>query len=246
MTLRDLCGRLARLGRARPFDYRRAYARADLARDYWTVVGPATREEYDRLGGVKLKLLIDLGLAPAARVLDVGCGTGLLAAALEGHLSDRGLYVGTDLAPEAVAFCRRRFRRPNFSFVQNEMTALPLPARGFDAIAFYSVFTHTYPEETALLLAEAGRVLAPRGFAFADAFTSPDVRRSEGDRGAVVVGAAHLARLIAEAGLRAEPVMTLEGPRGSGRAFLKLTPAAASAPAGAGPGRPRQPAASAP
>ncbi len=226
MTLRDLCRRLVRFGWPRPFDYRRAYARADLARDYWTVVGPTTREEYDRLGGVKLRHLIDLGLTPDSRVLDVGCGTGLLTAALEGYLSDRGLYVGTDLAPEAVAFCRQRFRRPNFSFVRNEMTALPLTEGPFDAIAFYSVFTHTYPEETALLLAEARRVLAAGGFVFADAFVSPDVRRSEGGRGAVVVGAGLLPRLIAGAGLRAETVMTLDGPRGSRRAFLKLTRAA--------------------
>ena len=41
-------------------------------------------------------------------------------------LSPQGLYHGTDLAEEAVAFCRRRYRRPNFSFSQNSMTCVPL------------------------------------------------------------------------------------------------------------------------
>src|SRR5438270_442465 len=81
-----------------------------------------TREEYERLGEVKLQLLRKLGLGPDARVLDVGCGTGLLTAALERFLSARGLYYGTDLAPEAVRFCRERFRRPNFVFVPGVMT----------------------------------------------------------------------------------------------------------------------------
>ena len=31
----------------RDFDYRTAYRRADLGRDHWTIVGPATREEHE-------------------------------------------------------------------------------------------------------------------------------------------------------------------------------------------------------
>jgi SAM-dependent methyltransferase len=187
-------------------DYYRLYAQADLQKNYWLVVGPTTKEEYDRLGGVKLKHLVDLGLTPDARVLDVGCGTGLLTTAMEGYLTERGAYVGTDVGKEAIDFCKKRFRRPNFSFAQNDMTSIPV-AGPFDCVAFYSVFTHTFPDETALLLNEAKRVLAPGGFVFADLFTSPLVERYTGNRGAVEVNLDHFLRLVELVGLNAELVM---------------------------------------
>lgn len=119
-------GRLRRLtGQSTEVDYRRWYSTWDLERDYWTIVGPATKEEYEELGAVKLRLLINLGLTPDVRILDVGCGTGLLTAALHEYLRDGGAYCGTDISPDALAFCRSRFRRPNFSFHQNAMTTLP-------------------------------------------------------------------------------------------------------------------------
>lgn len=202
------------------FDYRRAYAKADLERDYWSVVGPANREEFAQLGGVKLKHLIDLGLTPDSHVLDVGCGTGLLTAVLEDFLSDSARYVGTDLAVPAIEFCRSRFQRPNFRFVVNEMTSLPLRDEQFDAIVFYSVFTHTYLNETALLLNEARRLLATDGFIFADAFTTST--KESGHRGAVIVNERDLNEVIAASGLTAEIVMSLDGPQGSRRHFYCL------------------------
>jgi SAM-dependent methyltransferase len=188
------------------FNYRDIYAQADLTRDHWTASGPPSAAEFERLKPIKLGLLTKLGLTPDGKLLDVGCGTGLLAAAAEGFLTDRGAFFGTDLAPEAVAYCRRTYRRPNFRFAVNGMTSLPVHGETVDAVAFYSVFTHTYPDETALLLAEAARVLAPAGVIFADCFTSPLVLRSVGSRYAVEVNRDHLLRLAELAGLRAELV----------------------------------------
>ena len=204
-------------------DYHKAYATADLSRDYWTVVGPSTKEEYDRLGQAKLKILLDVGLTPDARVLDVGCGTGQLAAPLESCLSDGGRYVGTDIGEEAVAFCRQRFRRPNFRFARNEMTALPLGGESFDFVTFFSVFTHTYPDETALLLAEAARLLAPGGVIVGDVFTSPMVDRCSGNRGAVELNRDHLLRLAALAGLSADVLMSWPWQKYGRREVLKFT-----------------------
>jgi SAM-dependent methyltransferase len=185
-------------------DYYKAYATADLARDYWTVVGPSSKEEYDRLGRAKLETLREVGLTPDSKILDVGCGTGQLAGPLESFLSDRGLYVGTDIGEEAVVFCRERFRRPNFRFLRNEMTSLPLDGERFDFVCFFSVFTHTYPDETVLLLAEASRLLAPGGVVIGDVFTSPLVERCSGNRGAVELNRDHFLRLVRLAGLRAD------------------------------------------
>lgn len=185
-------------------DYHTVYATADLSRDYWTVVGPGTKEEFDRLAQVKLSQLREIGMTPDSRVLDVGCGTGQLAVSLEGFLSDQGCYFGTDIGREAVAFCKQRFRRPNFRFAQNDMTSIPVTGELFDFITFFSVFTHTYPDETVLLLAEAKRLLSPDGIVFGDVFTSPMVERCTGNRGAVELNREHFLRLVALAGLKAE------------------------------------------
>jgi SAM-dependent methyltransferase len=208
---------------AEDFDYRRLYARRDLRRDYWSVVGPATEEEYRRLGLVKRQLLIDLGLRPDSRILDVGCGTGLLTAALADFLDDSGLYHGTDLAAEAVAFCKDRYRRPNFFFAQNALTALPPGDVRFDFIVFYSVFTHTFPAETAALLREARRRLAEGGILFADLFASPLVKSFAGNRGAVEVNRDYFLALVASCGLHAELVMAQPWQRFGERLFFKFT-----------------------
>jgi ubiquinone/menaquinone biosynthesis C-methylase UbiE len=205
------------------FNYHDIYANADLSRDFWSVSGPPSAAEFERLIPIKLKLLTDLGLTPHSRLLDVGCGTGLLTTAAERFLSERGLYWGTDLAPEAIEYCRGKFTGPNFHFAVNGMTSIPINGQQFDAIAYYSVFTHTYPDETTLLLAESKRLLAPNGFIFADLFTSPLVMRASGSRYAVEVNRDHILRLAEAVGLKAELVMDKEWAGQARRQFYRFT-----------------------
>jgi SAM-dependent methyltransferase len=204
-------------------DYYKAYASADLTRDFWTVVGPPSKGEFDRLGQAKLNILKDLGAKPNSRILDVGCGTGQLAVPLEGFLTADGFYLGTDVGPEAIAYCHQHYKRPNFRFAVNEMTRLPVEGAKFDFIVYFSVFTHTYPDETALLLADSARVLAPGGVILADLFTSPMVERYSGNRGAVEVNREHTLRLVELTGMKAEVYQTSPWQKYGKREFFKFT-----------------------
>jgi SAM-dependent methyltransferase len=192
--------------RAKPsedIDYHLFYSQMNLEKNFWHIVGPSTREEFERLANTKHDQLIKLGMTPNSRVLDVGCGTGQLAMTLDPYLSDRGSYVGTDIGPEAITFCKERYKRPNFRFAVNEMTSLPIRDELFEFITFFSVFTHTYPDETVLILAEAKRLLAEKGIILADVFTSSLIERCEGNRGAMELNRDHFLRLVGVAGLTA-------------------------------------------
>ncbi|MFO0851159.1 MAG: class I SAM-dependent methyltransferase [Gemmataceae bacterium] len=198
--------------RERDIDYHAVYRTADLAANHWWVVGAYhSRDEYERSIGERFGMLRTLGLTPDSRVLDIGCGTGQIGEALEGFLSDRGAYYGTDIGREAVTFCQTRFKRPNFVFRVGEMTRVPFAAEAdglFDFAVFFSVFTHTYTDESALLLAEAARLLAPGGSVVADVITSPLVERGVGHRGEMVVNRDHFLRLAGMLGLAGEVIGT--------------------------------------
>lgn len=194
--------------RATDIDYHSVYRTADLDQNHWWVVGAYhSKEQYERSSRERLDMLVRCGLMPDAHVLDVGCGTGQMAGAMENFLSSRGGYAGTDIGAEAVAFCERTFHQKNFAFRQGGMTDVPFEADGtFDMAIFFSVFTHTFPDETALLLAEARRLLKPTGTIIADVITSPLVERGAGHRGEMVLNREYFLKLAGMLGYTAEVI----------------------------------------
>ena len=205
------------------FDYVDIYAKVDLEKDYWTVVGPATREAYEELGRGKAKQLLDFGMKPDAKVLDVGCGTGQLAEPLCTILSPQGAYYGTDLGAEAIAFCKKKFRLPNFHFVTNTMTGLPLKGILFDAIYLGSVFTHMYPKDIHAMLGELRRLMADTGFILVDAFVSPDVKDYVGSISMIHLNEANLHKSFQENGFAFEEAGVVPWNEHCRRVIFKLT-----------------------
>ena len=166
-------------------DYHKIWEAAKLSKNFWSIVGPGSKEEFDLLGKAGLHYLVELGVSRESKILDVGCGTGSLTQAVSEFLGTGGIYYGTDVGKEAIDFCKARFRRPNFKFLQNKMTTIPIDGIQFDFIVFYSVFTHTFPEETKALLKEASRLLAKGGTILADVFLASGI--SEYSKGHALV-----------------------------------------------------------
>jgi len=97
-----------------------------------------------------------LALAPGARVLDIGSGTGDHA----GELAEvAGEVIGLDPNPGMRAEAARR--APRARFVDGNAYDLPFADGSFDAVTCERVFQHLdHPERAA---AEIARVLAPGG-----------------------------------------------------------------------------------
>jgi ubiquinone/menaquinone biosynthesis C-methylase UbiE len=95
------------------------------------------------------------------RLLDVGCGTGLLGARIRAELGDTAL-VGCDFSRGMLREAARR--APALPWVQGDALHLPFRDGSFDAVLSTESF-HWFPDPPAAL-AEFHRVLAPGGRAF--------------------------------------------------------------------------------
>jgi ubiquinone/menaquinone biosynthesis C-methylase UbiE len=105
--------------------------------------------------------LAEIGFVAGARVLDVGCGTGVLTRRLA-RRPDVASVVGVDVAPSlldrARALCSAL---PNVTFEQGDATALPFADASYDVVVLDSTLSHVADAERAI--GEAARVLRPNG-----------------------------------------------------------------------------------
>lgn len=104
-------------------------------------------------------------LAEAARiragrhVLDVACGTGVLARALLERVGPEGSVTGLDINPGMLAVARRK--EPKVDWRQGPAEALPFADRSFDAVV--SQFGLMFFDNRRAAIAEMMRVLKPGG-----------------------------------------------------------------------------------
>ncbi|MBK8741700.1 MAG: class I SAM-dependent methyltransferase [Betaproteobacteria bacterium] len=103
-----------------------------------------------------------VGLPGRERVLDVGCGTGHLAAAVA-IASDAAEIQGIDLAPEYIAYARSRNTDPRITFGVGDACALEFPDGAFDRVLSLLVLHFVPRAEQAI--AEIKRVTRPGGVA---------------------------------------------------------------------------------
>lgn len=136
------------------------------------------------------------------RVLDIGCGTGILGIAAEPFLGENGHYVGIDVLKEDIEFCRNQYPQDKYTFqhldVHNTVYTpeqasqnqpWDQPDNSFDLVTALSVWTHMNEETAFFYFKEVSRVLKPGGKALITFFYLDEhyhnslSRRQEGEKG---------------------------------------------------------------
>lgn len=100
-----------------------------------------------------------------SKVLDIGCGAGLLTNALAsaGHQ-----VTGIDLSPASLEIAKKHDTTRQVDYQIANAYSLPFPDNHFDTVCAMDVLEHV--EDPGLLIAEASRVLKPNGLFFFHTF----------------------------------------------------------------------------
>lgn len=125
-------------------------AAAGLWRDF-------TREDTPKLQ----RLTAVLRLAPGMTLLEPGCGTGRLTAALLKHVSPGGTIIANDISPRMIAIARQRRLGKSVRWHLKPVENVPLPPASIDRVICFQSFPHFHHKAAALRLFRAA--LKPDG-----------------------------------------------------------------------------------
>lgn len=130
----------------------------NAAADHFDAGPLAFRDRYGR------RTVERLHLAPGARVLDVGCGSGASAIPAAQSVGAGGRVIGVDLAEKLLALAQAKaaaLKLNNVVFRQADMEALGAPSDAFDAVI--SVFSIFFAPDMVTQARELWRMVRPGG-----------------------------------------------------------------------------------
>lgn len=108
--------------------------------------------------------------APGSRVIDIGCGSGVIA----NHLASIAASVdAVDANPSAIEYARAHAARPNVRFHLGWAEDLAFADNTFDFAYCTEVIEHLQPPQIARMMAHVRRILSPGGRLFV---TTPNYR----------------------------------------------------------------------
>jgi SAM-dependent methyltransferase len=87
------------------------------------------------------KRLLSLGLKPDSNVLELGSGIGTLTFLLSKYIKE-GKVEAVDLSPRSIEFSRQRIKRPNITFVADDIVTYQPSANIFDFITLFDIIEH--------------------------------------------------------------------------------------------------------
>ncbi len=149
--------------------YYRAVMKSDTARSPEGAVGSHSHKRWLALGRMQFDYLVEHGLKPECRMLEIGCGN-LRAGRLFIDYLHTGNYYGIDISPDilmaahdTVATHGLRDKLPYLTPVRDLRLAF-LPDEHFDVVHAHSVFSHSPLEVIEECFAHIGRVMRPTGW----------------------------------------------------------------------------------
>ncbi len=195
-------------------------ARSQTSRHFFATAAGEWDRLRDDLFGASFSGQALLGLLPADWVVgDLGCGTGLVVAALAPHV---GRVVGVDASDDMLAAAAARVRgMAHVDLRRGSLEALPLEPGTLDAAVMMLVLHHLPAPHAAL--AEACRVLKPGGRLLVVDMASHEHEEYRQQMGHVWLGFSdeQLRRLLDQAGFVACRLTPLEpGPDARGPALV--------------------------
>ncbi|WP_321492083.1 class I SAM-dependent methyltransferase [uncultured Desulfobacter sp.] len=102
-----------------------------------------------------------LGLGPDSRILDAGCGSGVLVPYLLEHLSDKGRLIEMDFSDQMILANRNRHTDERISFICCDAAQMKFETQSLDAVICFAAFPHfSDPEQ---VLNRMSKSLRPQG-----------------------------------------------------------------------------------
>ncbi|MCY1047537.1 methyltransferase domain-containing protein [Corallococcus sp. bb12-1] len=107
------------------------------------------------------RMLVDAGIREGMRVLDVGCGRGLVSLIIARLVGERGQVVGVDIDSRALTMARETVQDSRITFVEGDFRSLASEHGQFDAAVGRRVLM--YQPDAVEALRGLARVLRPGG-----------------------------------------------------------------------------------
>ncbi|OGJ87374.1 MAG: hypothetical protein A2268_14570 [Candidatus Raymondbacteria bacterium RifOxyA12_full_50_37] len=164
-------------------------------------------DSWEDLATLPAKLDAELarfGIQPDDHVLDVGCGTGNLTAAILRQVSAQGKVTAIDMSDRMIAIAQSKIRDPRVTWLCDAVEHLDNDTGPFDRIICYSVWPHlTNPRKAAavfLNLLKPGGALDIWHLISRDAVNKIHSEASEAVRDHILQPAAKTGDLLAQTG----------------------------------------------
>ncbi len=121
---------------------------------------------WEEIGILQFDFLVDSGLQPHHRLLDIGCGTLRGGRHFIKYL-DAGNYTGTDISPKAIEYAKQLVESEDLSDKQprlllnrnKDLRFEEFDEEAFDYLLAQSVFTHLKPEHIEECFQHLGRIM---------------------------------------------------------------------------------------